>query len=82
MKKGDERDERTFPESEHSDDERIHIDLSVCSLSPSPLSSMSLSLSLSVDMLSEEVSLQRAFRHRDGKAVIPAVLFANVHSLI
>ena len=46
MKKGDEREERTFPESEHSDDERIHIDFSVCSLSLSPLSSMSLSLSL------------------------------------
>ena len=65
MKKGEERDVRTFPEREQSEDERIHMEVSFPLSSSSEADDGEMCVSLFVVMLSVP-SVQRMLREKDG----------------
>ena len=58
------RDERTFPDSEHSEDERIHMEVSAPLSSSSEADDGEMCVSLFVVILSAP-SLQRVLREKD-----------------
>ena len=65
MKKGEERDERTFPEREHSGDDRIHMEVSV-PLSASAEADEPVECTPSVVEMLRYPSVQRTLREKDG----------------